>query len=149
MADGDMLRVEVRGDREVLRALDGLPRDAVRELKDGQQRIARSLATTIRAAARANSRQSARASRTVRTARGVSPIVVAGPHPLLFGSEFGATARFGWYRRARYRNSPARQFRRHLNRGSYWFFRTQQAERPRVQVEANEIAAAVVRRWSA
>lgn len=133
----------------MVRACDHLPRDAQREAQDGAVRLARTLATAVRAAGRASSRQAARASKTVRATRGKQPEVIAGPHPLLFGSEFGATRRFGWYRKGRYHGSGGRQFRPHLGSGSYWFFREQEAQRAAVDLEARDIAAAVVRKWSA
>lgn len=143
------LDVTIRGDREVMRALRALPRDADRELKDGSERLARNLANLIRAAGRADSRQSARASRSVRAVRQVPPQVIAGPHPLLFGSEFGALGRFGWYAHPRYRNSPARQFRPHRGASSYWFFRTYEANQPMIRAAHAEMVDAVVRSWSA
>lgn len=142
-------QVSVRGDREVLRACDRLPGQAEREVKDGAEKLARTLANRIRAAGRASSRQSAAASRTVRTARGLEPQVVAGPHPLLFGSEFGAKARFGWYRKGRYHASPKRQFRRHVGNTGYWFFPTIRANEPEIREAHRQMADAIVRDWGA
>lgn len=138
------LRISSRGDREVLAAFDRLPRNADREIKDASEKIARTLATKIRANARALGRQDARPSRTVRTARGRTPQVVAGPHPLLILSEFGMTRRTGWYAKGRYYDSPARQARPHLGRGSYWFFRTQDAERASTDAAWRAAADAIV-----
>lgn len=150
MAGGDGLKVTVRGDREVLRALAQLPRDAQREARQGAVKLSRELANIVRAAGRADSRQSARASSTVRTQTlGLQPQVIAGPHPLLFGSEFGATRRFGWYAARRYRDSPARQFRRHRGAGSYWFFVTTERARPAVRAAHADMMDAIVRSWSA
>lgn len=133
---------------EVLRALERLPGQAQREARKGAVQVSRRLANLIRAAGRASDRQSARASRTVRTATaGLTPSVVAGPHPLLYGSEFGAVARFGWYRRGRYHASPARQFR--PRRVSYWFFITADEAQPELRGEYSDIADAIVRDWGA
>src|SRR5437762_1246487 len=93
----DHFEVDVEGAEEVRRALLKLPLQARDEARKGMTKLSRELAVIIRAAGRADSRQSARAARTVRANRGLSPGVVAGPHPLLFGSEFGALGRFGWY----------------------------------------------------
>ncbi len=139
------LNISTRGDREVLAAFDQLPRRADREIKDASERIARELANKIRRNARALGRQDRRPSQTVRTARGRTPQVVAGPHPLLFLSEFGMTRRTGWYSKGRYYDSPARQARPHLGRGSYWFFRTQDAERANVDGQWRAAAEAIVR----
>lgn len=143
------LDVTVRGDREVRAALDRLPRDAGRELKDGSERLSRNLANLVRAAGRADSRQSARASRTVRALRQTNPMVVAGPHPLLFGSEFGVQRRTGWYAHPRYLDSRARQFRPHRGSSSYWFFRSVRENRPAIDSAHAAMVDAVVRAWSA
>ncbi len=147
MADGTGLRITMRGDRAVQRALAALPREAQREMKDGAERLSRDLANSIRRAGRAESRQAARASRTVRTARGLTPKVIAGPHPLLFGSEFGVKRRFGWYSKRRYYNSPERQFKPHRGSASYWFFAEYERSGPAVDAAAREIADGIVRAW--
>jgi hypothetical protein len=148
------LTATTRGDREVIAAFARLHRVARKEAKDGAERIARGLAVKTRRAARREGRQAARAARTVRTQRGPqggdpAPRVVVGPHPLLFGSEFGMTRRSGWYARGRYWDSPGRQFKPHLRRGSYWFFTTQDEERAAVNREWADVVAAIVRKWSA
>jgi hypothetical protein len=148
------LTATTRGDREVSAALAALPRQGRKEAKDGAERIARDLAVKIRRAGRRDSRQSARAVRTVRTRRGPqggtpTPLVTAGPHPLLFGSEFGMTRHTGWYARARYWDSVGDQFRPHLGRGSYWFFRAQDEHRAETVAAWADVAAAIVRKWSA
>lgn len=145
----DHFEVDVIGAKEVRAALLKLPQQARDEARKGMTKLSRDLANIIRAAGRADSRQSARAARTVRALTGLSPGVKAGPHPLLFGSEFGAKRRFGWYAKPRYFHSHARQFRPHLGGGSYWFFKTQEREQPRVDREAQEIGDNVIRRWSA
>lgn len=149
MAQGDGFRVQVRGLNEVLRALDRLPKQARDEMRDYTTLLARELAVKIRAAGRADTRQSARAATTVRASRGLTPTVTAGPHKLLFGSEFGATRRFGWYRKGRYHDSVGKQFRPHRGADSYWFFRTQQREQPLVDAQARAIGEAIIRDWSA
>jgi hypothetical protein len=145
----DGFRVSIRGKQFVERALRRLPRQAEREVKNGMERLSRELANLIRAAGRAESPQAARASRTVRTARGVTPQVVAGPHPFLFGSEFGVKRRFGWYRKGRYYNSDARQFKAHRGNASYWFFDTYDREEPRIRAAGREISDAIIRAYGA
>jgi hypothetical protein len=143
------IKVTTEGLKEVLRACSSLPRDAQREAQDGAVKLARDLASVIRLAGRSDSRQSAAASRTVRATRGREPGILAGPHKLLYGSEFGATRRFGWYRAGRYHASPGRQFRPHRGSASYWFFQTLERERARIDLAASGVADATVRKWSA
>lgn len=146
---GDGFKVEIRGRQFVERALKRLPRQAAREVKDGSERLARELANLIRAAGRAESRQAARASRTVRALRGATPKVTAGPHPLLFGSEFGVKGRFGWYSKGRYYATIPRQFKAHRGNASYWFFETYEREEPRVRLAAREMSDAIIRAYGA
>lgn len=142
--------MRVTGLREVIRALERLPGQAQKEARAGAVRISRDLARAIRAAGRASDRQSARASATVRTKTdGLNPAVVAGPHKLLFGSNFGAFGRYGWYSARRYVDSPARQFRKHRGQVDYWFFVTAEGENAVLQAEYQRIADAIIRDWSA
>lgn len=146
MADG----VRIEGDEEVLRALDRLPEQGRAELHRGVDFLAGRFTRAIRAAGRASSRQSARAASTVRSqVTGTNAVVSAGPHPLLFGSEFGVKRRFGWYANRRYGRDEDRQFRRHLGGGSYWFFATATARQGEVDREAQAIGDRTVARWSA
>jgi hypothetical protein len=146
----DFLNVTVRGDAEVRRALRRLPGDGQREARKGAVSLSRELANFIRAAGRADTRQSARASRTVRTATdGTDPAVVAGPHPMLFGSEFGIQRRTGWYAKPRYLDSPARQYRPHRGSSSYWFFKASREATPRIREAHAEMMDAIVATWSA
>ena len=147
----DSRTIRVRGLNEVIRALEQLPSQAQREARRGAVRVSRVLANAIRAAGRASDRQSARASRTVRTQTlGLNPNVIVGPHPLLFGSEFGVIARFGWYRKGRYHASPKRQFRgRTPGNVGYWVFRTADAEHPALRAAYQDIADSIIRDWSA
>jgi hypothetical protein len=150
VAGRDTRSVSVSGLDEVLRALDKLPGDAQREARAGAVRISRGLANLIRAAARSSDRQSARAGRTVRTqTNGLTPNVIAGPHPLLFGSNFGALGRFGWYSKHRYINSRKRQFRAHRGQNDYWFFSTAERAEPELNRQYQEIADAIIHDWSA
>ena len=148
-----MLGVEVRihGLDEVIRASERIGGAPTEELENSAQRSAERLADLVRAAGHASDRQSARAAGTVRVEDGPGgfPGVVAGPHPLLFGSEFGALGRFGWYAKPRYLGSKPRQFRPHLGSGSYWFFRTIEANEDLVNSELAQGLNATTRRWRA
>lgn len=145
----DFLDIKIQGDREVLRALRKLPDDAREELAQAQQRTAQQLAERVRAAGFADTRQSARAATTVRAQTGAQPVVLAGPHPMLFGSEFGIRRRTGWYARRRYLDSIPRQYRAHQGSASYWFFRTQEEGRAWLDQQWADVADTVVRQWSA
>ena len=70
-----------------------------------------------------------------------------GPHPLLFGSEFGMNRRSGWYADDRFRDSVGRQFRPHRGAGSYWFFKTAEQDQPEIQQALRETADEIVRNF--
>jgi len=144
----DRVTVTVRGDREVMAALRRLPREGNDELRDGAGRLAQMLARTARGFASGN-RQARAAARTVEVVRDRFPSITAGPEKRLMGSEFGATARFGWYAKARYWDSPARQYRPHRGRASYWFFLAQERRQAEIEAGWRDVLDATVRRWSA
>lgn len=140
--------VRVEGLAEIRAAFRDLPDDAKRELDQSTKELAQLLASFARAAGRADSRQSARAASTVRAdTSGGTPRAVAGPHPLLFGSEFGSFSRWGWYEDDRYAGSPARQFRPHLGGGSYWFFRTQDEHGADIDSVFVQTCEAIIAAW--
>jgi hypothetical protein len=141
------LDITVRGAPEVVAALEQLPQEAKRRLNKKAKELAKILARRIRAAGRADSRQSARAAATVRTRSGGTPGVAAGPHPLLFGSEFGANGRYGFYSADRFRSSVGRQFRPHRGANSYWFFTTAEHDQPEIQQALRETADEIVRNF--
>jgi hypothetical protein len=112
--------IEVQGAREVERELGRLPGEALIELRKATKRIAKDLASKIQPAGRRDSRQSSGAANTVRakTSRG-GATVIAGPDPMLDGSEFGAIRRFGWYADERVDHCEKRQSRP-WGQHSYW-----------------------------
>lgn len=148
---GLRIKVEITGVRETLRAFGDLPDDAQRELRERSKALADALAVEIRAAGQADTRQSARAATSVRAVRDRVPVIEAGrtkrAQAVLFGSEFGMTRRSGWYAKARYGQSEARQYRPHLGAGSYWFFRTVEDNTARIDREWNAMADELIRRW--
>ena len=121
------LSAEVRGAAELVRACARMEREAPGTVRDQAAEVADDLADRIQAAGRSDTRQSARAAGTVRSTGGFVPQVTAGPHPLLFGSEFGMTRHSGWYAKGRYYSSPGMQFRPHNGGDGYWFFPTHRA----------------------
>lgn len=144
---GLKVNVRVQNLNEVLRAFDQLPRDANDVLRERTRELAETLADRVRAAGTSDTPQSAAAARTVRARGGNAPGVEAGPEVRLFGSEFGATRKFGWYRRGRYYHSAGRQYRPHLGSGSYWFFRTVDANQSEIDQEWQDAATEIIRRW--
>jgi hypothetical protein len=71
--------------------------------------------------------------------------IKAGPHDLLFGSEFGANGRYGFYSASRYRDSPGRQFRPHRGQNSYWLFRTAEQAQPEIKAQFAAVVDEIVR----
>jgi hypothetical protein len=140
------LDIEVQGVRELERELGNYPGEALATLKRRTKEIAKDLLAHVRAAGRADSKQSARAAATLRlrTSRGGATIV-AGPHPLLFGSEFGMDSRSGWFSASRYRNSQGRQFRPHRGQSSYWLFRSAEEHQPQVEAAFRSAVDQIVR----
>lgn len=131
------IRVHIDGLQEVMRALRNLPKDASNELREAATDLAREMADAAASSGRTEGRQAALVAGTVRAARDRVPVVVAGgtkrigsrrkpAYKLLFGSEFGAN---------RYT-----QYKPHLGKGSYWFFRTIEDEQ--VEISARWLKAA-------
>ena len=154
MAGAIEFDLRVRGVPPIKRALAKLPEDARKEFRKNTEKLVRKLATKVRAAGRSSTKPRGSgpgggAAATVRSSGGDSPQVIAGPHPLLFGSEYGANGRYGWYSRDEFRNSTERQFNPHRGRGSYWFWRTLIASKPEFEATYQQIADDITRDWSA
>lgn len=144
------IELHIRGLDEAIASASHIAGAPTDELESAAQRSAEKLAALVRAAGQSDTRQSARAAETVRVEdHGGFPSVTAGPHPLLFGSEFGVLGRFGWYSKPRYLNSKRRQFRRHLGSHSYWFFRTIEENEGAVDAELDRALELTTRRWRA
>lgn len=118
---GLVLTLRVDGVWQTLAAFRRLPKEANNALRDASERIAQTMASRVRSAAEAEGRQAALMARTVKVRRDRVPVVQAGgatrvgrrrkpAYKLLFGSEFGS--------------NRLRQFKPHVGRGSYWFFRS-------------------------
>jgi hypothetical protein len=127
------ISLHVEGARETLAAFRRLPKDANNALRDRSLELAQALATKVASAARSDSGQSALIAPTVKARRDRIPFIEAGgstrvgrnrvpAYKVIFGSEFGA------------RTLP--QYRPHVGKGSYWMFKT---------VEANE--AEIMSTW--
>ncbi len=147
--------IEAQGIRKTLAAVRRLPKDAHADLRVRTKKLSQLLARRVRAAGRAEGGQAAAVAKTVKVVEGDAPaITVGGParvastrtpaSKLVFGSEFGARRRFGWYRAAKYGRSPGRQYKRHLGRGSYWIFKTVEANQPAISKAWQENADSIV-----
>lgn len=139
-----VVNVRVEGLREVIRALNNLPKNANDEIREKARVIAGKLAETAKQAGRAEGRQAGAVIKTVRVQRDRLPVVVAGgmrklgrnkkpAYKLLFGSEFGATV--------------LKQYKPHLGKDSYWFFKTIEEERTFISAEWLEAADEIIRKF--
>lgn len=148
------MKVRIEGIREVIRAFNQLPDDAKNIVRDESFELAQSLVPDVKATAAGQGRQAARAATSVRAQRDRAPVLSAGTRAgklakdLLFGSEFGATRRFGWYRKGRYQNSAGRQFPPHRGASSYWFFKTVDAESDRIGSAYLDMAQHICEEWA-
>lgn len=151
------IRLKAEGVRETLAAFRELPKDTNRELREASLRIADLLAQSAKGASHIDA-QSAAVGTTVRAIKDRVPVVQAGGSRritssrvpawrLLFGSEFGADRRFGWYSARRYSDSRGRQFSPHQGRQGRWFFPTVERELPSALVEWRRAADEIVRRF--
>lgn len=145
MAKKDLVvTIRIDGIRETLAALRKLPKDASVELRAAALEISKELAVAARESGAREGRQAALVATTVKARRDRVPVVVAGgakrlgrnrepAFKLLFGSEFGAT---------RYE-----QYKPHLGRGSYWFFRTIEDEQVQIAKRWLDAADEIVRKF--
>lgn len=140
---GLTIRVQISGVREVLAALAELPKDAQAELKAAALDLSKEIAGRARQAGINEGRQAALVATTVRAAKDRLPVVVAGgakklgrnrkpAYKLLFGSEFGA---------------GLRQYKPHIGRDSYWFFRTIEDSSSEIERRWLQAADEVIRKY--
>lgn len=149
------VRVRIEGIREILAAFDRMPADIQNVVRDRSLELAEELALRVRTAGVGRGRQAALAASTVVAKRDRVPVITAGargPHrarAVVFGTEFGATRKFGWYAQGRYFHSPAKQYPTHLGAGSYWFFRTVENSEARISQAYLRMADEIIHRWAA
>jgi hypothetical protein len=138
------IRVHIDGLHQTIRALNNLPKDANAEIRAASLELSRKLAAAAIASGRREGRQAALVAGTVKPARDRVPVVVAGgtkrigsrrkpAYKLLFGSEFGA--------------NRLRQYRPHLGKGSYWFFRTIEDQQVEIAAEWMKAADEIIRKF--
>jgi len=156
------LNASVHVDRDVratLAAFRALPKQASEAVRGGSLKLAKTLARKVKAAGFADSEQAAAVAPTVKAVSDRIPAITAGgdtrvastrvpAYALLFGSEFGARRRFGWYAARKYARSRGRQYRRHLGKGSYWFFRTVEDNTADINKAWRQVADDIVNTWS-
>lgn len=151
------IRLRATGIKETLAAFNRLPKDANKELREASADIAQALAQSAKAASHVDA-QSAAVGSTVRVARDRVPVVQAGgakritssrvpAWALLFGSEFGANGRYGWYAAGKYGDSSARQFSSHQGRTGRWFFPTIERESAEALRQWGMAADEIVRKF--
>lgn len=147
------VRIRIDGMRELLRAFDNLPEDAQQIVRDESFTLAEELAGLIVAAGHARGGQAAMAADTVKAEKGRAPTISAGKRgpkkakDVLFGSEFGATKRFGWYAAPRYKRTVPRQFPPHRGASSYWFFVTIENNEARIGSAYAGMLKSITDRW--
>jgi hypothetical protein len=145
-------KIEITGLQETIRAFNQLPKEANNELRVQTLDLTKALAEKIRAAGMSDTPQSARAAKSVKAVRDRVPVVQAGgtkrASAVIFGSEFGATRKFGWYARGRYYDSTGKQYRPHRGRASYWFFAEIERQQPMIAATWSRTADAILRKWA-
>jgi hypothetical protein len=133
--------VRIEGVRETLGAFRRLPKEASDDLRRRTLELADVLAGRMAGAARADSAQSALMAPTLKAVRDRVPAITAGgatrvgrnsvpAYKIIFGSEFGSTI--------------LRQYRPHLGRGSYWMWRTVEANQVEIAGAWDRVARDVV-----
>jgi hypothetical protein len=159
MAKTLTVNIHIAGARQTLAAISRLPKDASGELRRRTLALSESLARDVRTAAVAEGDQAALMAPTVRANRDRVPSVSAGGAKrvgrnrvpawrLLFASEFGMNIRSGWYHAAKYATSTGRQYKPHLGRGSYWFFRAVEQHEPEIARTWTRVADDILRAFS-
>lgn len=136
------ITLRIEGIKQTLAAFRRLPKEASAELRKATLELSNDLATSARIAGRQEGRQAGAVSVTVKARRDRVPSIVAGgtkklgrnrkpAYKLLFGSEFGA--------------NRLEQYKPHLGRGSYWFFKTVEEEQETIASAWNKAASEIVR----
>lgn len=141
------ITIENVGARETLRAFTRMDKAANQALRERSMELAESLIPLVKASARREGRQAVGLAETVKARRDRLPIIEVGGSKkvgaskvpawrVLLGSEFGGNRRTGFFSASQFSQSAGRQFRPHLGRGSYWFFKAVYAEQ-----------AMIMRKW--
>lgn len=159
MAQALTIRLRLINARPVLAAFRGLPKEASAELREGAGKLAETLATRVRAAGRGEGRQASLLVSTVKVKRDRVPVIEVGGSKrvgrhgapawgVLFGSEFGADGRYGWFGAPEYGGSDGRQYKPHRGREGRWIFPTVEAEQHTINAAWEQVATDILRAWS-
>lgn len=139
------VRIRVDGATQTLAAFRRLPKEATKDLRKRTLDLSRTLAGRVASAARADSPQTALMAPTVKAVFDRVPAIQAGgtslvgsrrvpAYKIVFGSEFGGVVRT--------------QFRPHLGTGSYWLWKTVQANEIEIAAAWNKVADDIARSFS-
>lgn len=151
MAVRTSFNITVQGASEVERALAHLSPDAAKALDKEKRRLAKNLAAKLRRAVISKTKQrhgrpmGARVRPTIHQA---GDTVLAGPHPMLFATEFGMNHKSGWYARPEFRGSLALQYFRH-NSSGYWWNPTIERSKPDADAAIQQALDDALSHWSA
>jgi hypothetical protein len=141
----DHFEFTVKGEEKVERAATKLDPDARKGITKEKKRLAKNLAAKLRRAVISGSKTTM--GRKVRpTIRQRGETVLAGPHPMLFGTEFGMNKKSGWYADERFRGMPNLQYFRHQNDG-YWWNPTIRRSKPDADAAVQRALDEAVRHW--
>jgi hypothetical protein len=156
------LEIKVSGIEPIERKLGKLRPDAKRAMDKEKKRLAKNLAAKMRRRVISNTKVSRQTSpegrsrghssgrpmgsRVRPTIRQVGDHVVAGPHPMLFGTEYGMNRKSGWYAYPEHASNPSLQYFRHQSDG-YWFRPTYLQAKPEMDAAAQRVADETVRDW--
>lgn len=162
MAFQGHLEIDVKGTEEVEKDAKFLPLDARKSLAKEKKRLAKNLAAKLRRAVISNTKVSRQTSpggrsrghgssrpmgiRVRPTIRQQGDHVLAGPHPMLFGTEFGMNKKSGWYAHPRFANNPSLQYFRHQGEG-YWWRPTILRSKPEMDAAVKRVVDDAVRNW--
>ncbi|MBV9920294.1 MAG: hypothetical protein JOY78_05470 [Pseudonocardia sp.] len=140
-------KIDVKGAEKVEAAATKLPADGQRALTKEKKRLAKNLAAKLRRAVVSRSKTTM-GSKVRPTIHQSGETVTAGPHPMLFGTEFGMNRKSGWYADERFRHSPALQYFRHQSDG-YWWRPTILRSQPDADAAVQRAADDAVSHWGA
>lgn len=140
-----IIDVNIEGLRETIRALNALPKEASAELREAALELSKKMARAAASAGATEGSQAALVATTVRAQKDRVPVVVAGgtkrlgrnkkpAFKLLFGSEFGS--------------NRLPQYKPHVGRGSYWFFKTIEDHQVMIAAEWQKAADEIIRKFS-
>lgn len=153
MAASGGFEIKVKGAKEVERALDKLPADVQSALAKEKRRLAKNLVAKLRRAVISGTKvgPSGRpmGTKVLPTIRQSGDDVTAGPHPMLFGTEFGMNRKSGWYDKPWFQDNPHLQYFRHAGRDGYWWNPTIRRSEPDAEAAVQRAVDDALNHWSA